>query len=55
MAKKMSFAARWGSACGRPFDAAKFLDNHPQFEWMKDVLKSRPAQPWTEFHAGEKN
>jgi len=54
MAKRMSFAARWGSACGTPFDAQKFLAEHPQFEWMKDILQSRPSQPWTEFVAGEK-
>ena len=55
MAKEMSLAARWGSACGRPFDAQAFLAAHPQFDWMKDILESRPAQPWTTFRAGEKN
>ena len=55
LAKAMSFAARWGSACGRPFDAQKFLAAHPQFDWMKEILKSRPTQPWTVFQAGEKN
>src|SRR5262249_3854056 len=25
MAKRMSFVARWGSACGKAFDATKFL------------------------------
>jgi len=54
MAKQMSFAARWGSACGTPFDAVKFLEQHPQFDWMAGILKSRPSQPWTEFRAGEK-
>jgi len=54
MAKRMSFAARWGAACGTGFDAQKFLSEHPQFEWMKDILQSRPSQPWTEFTAGEK-
>jgi len=53
MARKLSFAARWGSACGRPFDAGKFLNAHPQFDWMEGVLKSRPSQPWAEFRAGE--
>jgi hypothetical protein len=53
MAKRMSFAARWGSACGMAFDAAKFLADHPQFEWMKDILQSRPSEPWAEFSAGE--
>jgi len=54
MAKQMSFAARWGSACGRAFDAQRFLAEHPQFDWMKGILESRPSQPWTEFRAGEK-
>jgi hypothetical protein len=53
MAKEMSFAARWGSACGRAFDAQKFLDAHPQFDWMKGLLLSRPVEPWTVFRAGE--
>lgn len=53
MAKRMSFAARWGSADGVAFDAPKFLAEHPQFDWMEGVLKSRPAQPWVDFTAGE--
>jgi len=53
MAQRMSFAARWGSACGRAFDAQQYLTAHPQFDWMKDILKSRPSQPWTQFKAGE--
>ena len=55
MARQMSFAARWGSADGVAFDAEKFLADHPQFDWMQGVLKSRPAQPWVDFTAGEKN
>jgi hypothetical protein len=54
MAKRMTFAARWGSACGMPFDAGKFLADHPQFDWMTDILQSRPTEPWTDFTAGEK-
>jgi hypothetical protein len=53
MAGKLSFAARWGAACGRPFDACKFLAAHPQFDWMEGILKSRPSQPWADFRAGE--
>jgi hypothetical protein len=53
LAKCMSFAARWGAACGKAFDAPRFLAAHPQFAWMKDILKSRPSQPWVEFRAGE--
>jgi hypothetical protein len=53
MAKKMSFAARWGAACGTPFVAGKFLAAHPQFEWMSGLLKDRPGQAWAVFRAGE--
>ncbi len=53
MARRMSFAGRFGSACGAPFAAGKFLEAHPQFEWMTGLLKDRPAEPWTVFKAGE--
>jgi hypothetical protein len=53
MAKAMSFAARWGSADGTAFDAPAFLAAHPQFDWQAPYLKSRPAEPWAEFKAGE--
>jgi len=55
MARRMSFAARWGSADGTAFDAAAFLQTHAQFDWLAGLLKSRPAQPWVDFSAGEKN
>ncbi len=54
MAKRMSFAARWGSPCGRAFDAKRYLRDHPQFDWLEELLRDRPAQPWVEFTAGEK-
>jgi hypothetical protein len=54
MAKQMSFAARWGSACGTSFDAERFLEQHPQFNWMTGILRSRASQSWAEFRAGEK-
>ncbi len=54
MAKEMKFAARWGSACGTPFDARLFLAQHPQFDWMDGLLRSRGEHAWTVFTAGEK-
>jgi hypothetical protein len=54
MAKAMTFSARWGSGCGKAFDATAFLARRPQFAWMKDILRSRPSQPWTTFQAGER-
>jgi hypothetical protein len=53
MARQMTFDARWGSACGTPFNANAFLEKHLQYDWMKGLLKDRPAQPWTTFKAGE--
>ncbi len=53
MAKQMSFIARWGTACGMPFNAKSFLKAHPQYEWMDGLLKDRPTQPWAIFKAGE--
>ncbi|MGC1392047.1 MAG: C45 family peptidase [Bacteroidales bacterium] len=53
MAKQMSFVARWGSACGIPFDAKAYLEKHQQFDWMSGLIKDRPTQPWTLFKAGE--
>lgn len=53
MAKQMSFAARWGTACGRAFDAKKFLAAHPQFDWMNEILDDRPSQAWTAFRSSE--
>ncbi len=55
MAKQMSFTARWGSACGRAFDGKKFLEKHPQFDWLwqNELLPDRPSQPWTVFKTGE--
>jgi hypothetical protein len=54
MAKAMSLCARWGSADGTAFDAAAFLAAHPPYEWMAGLLRSRPAEPWVIFTAGEK-
>jgi len=54
MAKRMSFAARWGSACGRAFDAKKYLQEHEQFYWLEGLLKDLPSELWVEFTAGEK-
>jgi len=54
MARRMAFDARWGSADGTAFDADAFLAAHPQYDWLEGLMKSRPAEPWVEFQAGEK-
>jgi hypothetical protein len=53
MAKELSFWARWGSSCGMPFDAEKFLAEHIQWSHLEGYLKDRPSQPWNSFSAGE--
>lgn len=55
MAKAMSFAARWGSGCGAPFDAAAFLRAHPQFDWTEGILRSWGSNPWTVVKSKPKN
>lgn len=51
MAKNMQFWARWGSSCGRKFDAEEFLEAHPQYEWMRGHLPDIPELPWVVFSA----
>jgi hypothetical protein len=53
MAQRMDFIARIGHPCGINFDAAKFLNDHPEFSWESPVLRDMNAGPWTEFHTGE--
>lgn len=48
-AAELSFSARWGSSCGMAFEAEPFLQQHPQFEYLREFLKDRPSQPWTKF------
>lgn len=54
MAAKMSFVARAGHPCGENFYAKPFLAAHPEYDWMKPILKDMIAGPWTVFHSGEK-
>ncbi|MCE3225478.1 MAG: phospholipase [Bacteroidetes bacterium] len=49
MAQNMSFEGIWGHACGAEFNADKFIDKNPQYNWLKGYMKNRPSQPWTPF------
>jgi Phospholipase B len=53
MAAQMSFIARIGHPCGQNFNAAKFLEAHPNYSWEAPVLRDMDAGPWTQYHAGE--
>ena len=53
MALSMAFIARVGHPCGIPFDASKFLADHPEFSWQSPVLRDLVTGPWTEFRIGQ--
>ena len=54
MAGNMSLIAHAGHPCGEDFLAGPFLAAHPEYGYLKPVLKDMKAGPWTEFAAGEK-
>jgi hypothetical protein len=55
MAAKMSLVARAGHPCGADFIAKDFLEQHPEYDWEKPVLRDMKAGPWTIFSSGEKS
>jgi hypothetical protein len=54
LAAHMSVIGRAGHPCGEDFIAAPFLAAHPEFGYLKPILKDMKAGPWTQFSAGEK-
>ena len=46
LCRNMQFLARWGNACGTPFNKNEFCDNHIQWEYQRDFLEDREKQPW---------
>jgi hypothetical protein len=48
-AEKMTMWAALGHACGVSYKASEQLGKHPEFAWMKDILKDMPARGWTKF------
>ena len=54
LAAHLSLIARAGHPCGEDFIAAPFFAAHPQFGYLKPILKDMKAGPWTAFSSGEK-
>jgi hypothetical protein len=54
MAERMTLIAHAGHPCGEDFLAAPFLAAHPEFSYLKPVLRDMKAGQWTEFKSGEK-
>jgi hypothetical protein len=52
LANSFSFWGRAGHPCGEPFDAAAFLEQHPQFRWQASFLRDMKPQPWTLIRTG---
>jgi len=51
LAKRMAFEAALGHPCGLVFRAAPHLAGHPEWGWLKPLLRDLPAGPWTAFAA----
>ncbi len=54
MAGKLSLVAHAGHPCGEDFLARPFLAAHPEYSYLKPILKDMISGPWTAFAAGEK-
>lgn len=54
LAEKMQFWAAMGHPCAPDFIAAEFLKAHPEYEWMRGILRDLKTQPWTLFESGMK-
>jgi len=52
MIRNMEMEAALGHACGVGFRAEDHLQKHPEFAWMKPLLRDLPSHPWTRFRAG---
>jgi hypothetical protein len=46
MAKDMMFDARFGSACGRVFNASAHIRKNPQYKKWSPYLKDFPKRKW---------
>ncbi len=51
MVEAMSFDAAMGHPCGLHFKAGAHLKRHPQFSWMKPLLRDLDSRRWTTFRA----
>ena len=48
-AEKMTMWTALGHACGVSYKASDQLAKHPEFAWMKDILRDMPARGWVKF------
>jgi hypothetical protein len=53
LAEHMALIAHAGHPCGEDFKAGPFLAAHPEYSYLKPILKDMPSGPWTKFGAGD--
>jgi hypothetical protein len=51
---KMTLIANAGPPCGGNFLAAPFLAEHPEYSYLKPILKDITSHPWITISAGDK-
>jgi len=54
LAANLSFIAHAGHPCGEDFLAVPFLAAHPEYNYLKPILKDMKSGPWPALAAGEK-
>jgi hypothetical protein len=52
MAERMEFWATLGHPCGSDFVAEAFLKAHPEYAWLKGLIRDMPSRPWCRFASG---
>lgn len=52
MIGKLEMWAAMGRPCTGDFKAEPFLAKHPQYGWMKGLLRDMKSEPWTRFAMG---
>jgi len=45
----MAMSAALGHSCGISYKSQEHLAKHPEFGWMKDILKDMHARGWAKF------
>lgn len=48
-ARAFTIQGRFGKTCGMPWSVDEHLQEHPQFEYLRDFLVDFPSLPWTEL------
>jgi hypothetical protein len=54
LAGELKLWARMGHPCGAPFDAAAFLEKHPEYRWQSPFLHDMKSHAWAMFTASSR-